>query len=129
MKKEKVFKNITMKKKKKSCKQKKRHSGSGKLNLRCPNMDCGPPWHPIWTTDNNNLDGQVGGDISHFKFGNTHPNSFKPINYHFDYPVEMSEELMSENSNLSSYPEEVSESFKNIQKGGKKKNKKNKITL
>lgn len=26
----------------------KKQKGSGKLTLRCPNMDCGPPFHPQW---------------------------------------------------------------------------------
>ena len=25
-----------------------KQKGSGKLTLRCPNMDCGPPFHPQW---------------------------------------------------------------------------------
>ena len=38
--------------KKKQVSKSKKQKGSGKLNLRCMNMDCGPPFHPMWTSPN-----------------------------------------------------------------------------
>lgn len=123
MKKNKTYKTVSIKKKKNYKQSKNNHLGSGKLNLRCPNMDCGPPWYPIWITNKNYLNQQMGGDISHFKFGNTHPNSFKHINYHLDDYVRSREEILteSENDNSSFNSEKIIESFKNTQRGGKKK--------
>lgn len=38
----------TLTNKRKNAKKSKKQKGSGKLSLRCANMDCGPPFHPIW---------------------------------------------------------------------------------
>jgi len=62
-------KNMMRKKVKTKKKNRKRQDGGisarpGTLCLKCPNMDCGPPFHPIWgeeycNRDVNNLEGGI----------------------------------------------------------------------
>ena len=46
----KSLKNLKRKNNIKNAKKNNKQSGSGKLALRCMNMDCGPPFHPMWKT-------------------------------------------------------------------------------
>lgn len=55
----KSLKNLNKKKNINAKKKSKSQSGSGKLALRCMNMDCGPPFHPMWKSPTEQKGGKI----------------------------------------------------------------------
>ena len=47
----------------KKLQQEIKQTGGDKLNLRCANMDCGPPFHPQWAGAMVTDEEQDGGDV------------------------------------------------------------------